>query len=129
MFLTAVAQEATPTTPRPIRPNMAAMQSNRPLSGKLIAIDKEARSVIIGPIEGVASTLSSNMVCFVATNTVILKAGKRVALGDVTVGEPVRFRARKTDNGKQVAAFIMVGNPPPARTTGTTPAAPAGGRK
>jgi hypothetical protein len=105
------------------------MQSNRPLSGKLVAIDKEAKSVIIGPIEGVASTLSSNMVCFVATNTVIIKAGKRVPLTDVTVGEPVRFRARKGNDGKNIAAFLMVGNPPPARTTGTTPAPPAGGKK
>jgi hypothetical protein len=95
----------------------------RPQSGKIIGIDKAGPTITVGPSENApaGTALTSNVVVQVSTNTVFLKNGKRVALDDMTVGDPVRFQIRKTPDGKQGAAFVVVGAPQ-ARPTPATPA-------
>jgi len=120
------AKPAAPATPR-VNPGERALNPNRPRpqTGKVIGIDKAASAITVGPMEGApaATALTSNVVINIATNTMFLKAGKKITLDDLAVGDQVRFALRKTPEGKESAAFIVVGGTPVRpRATPATPA-------
>lgn len=128
LSLNSLAQETKPAAPT-LRANpserMVRPERLRAQSGKVLGIDKVARAITVGPLEGVPpiSALTSNVVVLVSTNTYIIKNSKRITLDDLAVGDPVQFQLRKTADGKQAAAYVMVR--PPTQTRPVAPKAPA----
>ncbi len=103
------AQDAKPAPQRSSQPAM------RPQEGKLVAVDKTARTIAITPIEGVPSLFTGINVFQVRSNTFILKGGKKVKLEEATIGEKVRFNARKGEDGKYSLSWIVLSPPAPRR--------------
>jgi len=100
------------STPVRSRPTVTApSRTDRAFNGKVVAVDKEERTLILGPLTGVPPTLSSNQVFTVSTNTIFLKNRARTTFNVVAVGDEVRFRTRKTPEGKEVLNFLFIGTP------------------
>lgn len=103
----------------------------RPQSGKVVAIDKSASTITVGPAEGNpgGATVASNTVVQVSTNTIFLKNGQRSTLADLTVGDQVQYQVRTTPDGKSSVGLVVVGgrairNIPPRFATNVPPVAP-----
>ncbi len=84
----------------------------RPTVGKLLAVDKAARTLTIAQTNTVDTAAPLTMTLHVSTNTLFNKNGKRATLDDGVVGESVRYYSRRGEDGKQVASWVMFGQPP-----------------
>lgn len=113
-----LAQEAKPAATNQATPRFQQRLQNvvaRPTQGKLLAIDKTAMTITVGPEGTGDASPTAKIVLLVSTNAIIVKNGKRATLDEGIIGEPVRYYAKKAENGKEVAAWIMFGLPPATR--------------
>jgi hypothetical protein len=84
------------TTPLADQPDAPAA---KPFKGKVEEVDAKANTLTV-----------AGMKYHVTKGTTLTKAGNRIALADITVGEEVRGLARPGDDGKLEATTIMVGS-------------------
>ncbi len=121
--LTISAQEAKSAATTNANPRFQQRLGNvvaRPVVGKLLAVDKAAKTLTIGPSEGAEASQAAKTVLQAGTNTMYYRSGRRATFDDAVVGDPIRYYSRKTADGKEIAVWVLFG-PAPAVSQPKTP--------